>query len=134
MILVAAGKKIEPWPGQSPINAENAEQLRRQHHVAVLRPLAVPDQDDAPRAVDVGDHETADFGGPQSGCIAASERRPALQARHGFKKLYDFVGAQYDGQLAWLPRIRNALGNNRLAKRHAVKEPQRTDDLVQRRP
>lgn len=134
MTLVAAGKEIEPWPGPPPINAEDAEQLRRQHHVAVFRPLAVPDQDDAPRAVDVGDHETADFRGPQSGRIAASERRPALQARNGFKELHDFVRAQYHGQLAGLPRIRNALGNNRFSKRHAVKEPQRTDDLVQRRP
>jgi hypothetical protein len=30
----------------------------------------------------------------------------------------------YDGQLAWLPRIRDALGNNRLAECHAVKEAQ----------
>src|ERR1700704_3132003 len=85
-----------------------------------------------PRALSTS--ATADFGGPQSSRIAASERRPALQARHGFQKLHDFVWAQYDGQLAWLPRIWDALGNNRLAECHAVKEAQRTDDLVQRRP
>ena len=33
-------------------------------------------------------------------------------ARHGFEKLHDFVGAKNNRQLARLPRIGDALGNN----------------------
>ncbi len=89
----------------------------------------MPDQNDAPRAVDVGDHQTGDLGGSQPGRVAASERRPALQARHGFEKLHDFVGAQNGRQFARLSRVRDALGNDRLDERDALKETQRADDL-----
>ena len=43
-------------------------------------------------------HPARRLGGPRSGCTAASERRPALRARHGFQKP-DFVWAQLTGSL-----------------------------------
>jgi hypothetical protein len=62
------------------------------------------------------------------------ERGAALQARYRFEKLHDLVGAERNWQLAWFPSIGNALRDERLAERDAVEEPQRADDLVQRRP
>jgi hypothetical protein len=51
-----------------------------------------------------------------------------------FEELNHFVGAEHDRQFARLPRIGNALGDERLAERDAIEEPQRADDLVQGRP
>ena len=42
-------------PGRLPVLAENGEQSGREHHVAVLVPLALADADDHPTAIDVGD-------------------------------------------------------------------------------
>ena len=53
MIIVAAGEQERLRPGEAPIGAQDAEQLRRQHHVAVLPALAVTHQDHAAGAVDV---------------------------------------------------------------------------------
>ena len=134
MIVIAARERIGRWPGQPPVGAQDAEQLRRQHHVAVLAALAVPHQDDATRAVDVLDSKPRDLRGPQPRRIGCRQRRAALQARHGFEKSHDLVGAEHDRQLARLPRIGDALGNVCLAERDAVEETQGADDLVQPRP
>jgi hypothetical protein len=52
---------------------------------------------------------------------------PCLQEAH------DLVGAQHDRQLARL-RIGDCAPAPVLAERYALEEPQRADDLVQRRP
>jgi hypothetical protein len=51
VLFIPPGKEIGRWPGEPPISAQNAEQLRRQHHVAIFRAFAVTDQDHAARAV-----------------------------------------------------------------------------------
>ena len=39
MIFVTTGEQIKPRPGEPPVGAQDAEQLGRQHHVAILRAL-----------------------------------------------------------------------------------------------
>jgi hypothetical protein len=75
-----------------------------------------------------------DLGGPQSGRVGGGQRGAALQARHRLEELNHFVGAEDDRQLTRFSRIGNAFRDQRLAERNAVEKPQRTDDLVQRRP
>ena len=123
MILVTTGEQIKPRPGEPPVGAQDAQQLGRQHHVAILRALAVAHLDDAAGAVDVFDPQSRDFGGPESGRIGGGERGAALQARYRFKKLNHFVGAEHDRQLARFSRIGNALRDERLAERDAVEKP-----------
>ena len=81
MLFIPSGKEIDRWPGEPPIGAQNAEQLRRQHHVAIFRAFAMTDQDHAPRAVDVRHTQPRDLRGPEPGRIGRGQRRPALQAQ-----------------------------------------------------
>jgi len=117
MILVPAGKEIGSWSRHFPIGAQDAEQLRRQHHVTVFRALAAPNQDHAAGAIDVGHSQSGDLRRPEPRGIGRGQRRPALQARYGFENLHDFVGAQHDRQLARLARIGDPLWDIRLAER-----------------
>src|ERR1700728_1724478 len=66
MSVIAAREQKRLWPGESPVRAQDAEKLRRQHHVAVLRALAVTHQNDATAAVDILDSEPCDLRGSQS--------------------------------------------------------------------
>src|SRR6266404_2975920 len=131
MIFVTPREQIKPRPGEPPVGAQDAKQLGRQHHVAILRPLAVAHLDDTAGAVDVFDPQSRDLGGPEPGRISGRERGAALQARHGLEELHRFVGAQHARQFEGLARVGNALRNSRLAKRDAVEKPYRADDLVQ---
>src|SRR5262245_896790 len=70
----------------------------------------------------------------KSGGIDRGQRGTAFEAWDCLKKAHDLVGAQHHWQLARLTGIRDALRYRGLAKRHAIEEPQRADDLVQRRP
>jgi hypothetical protein len=51
-----------------------------------------------------------------------------------FQEAHDLVGAQHDRQLARLARTGDALWHRVLAERYAIEEPQRADDLIERRP
>ena len=134
MLFIPPGKEIGRWPGEPPIGAQNAEQLRRQHHVAIFRAFAVTDQDHAARAVDVRHSQPRNLRGPEPGRIGRGQRRPALQTRNGFEKSHDLVGAEHDRQLARLSRVRDPLGDGCLAERDAVEETQGADDLVETGP
>ena len=111
-----------------------AQELRREHDVAVLAALALLDPDHHPLAVDVGNLQENDFRHAQSSGIDRGQRGAALEARDRLQKAHHLVGAQHDRQLARLTRIGDAFRHRGLAERHAIEEPQRADNLVQRRP
>jgi len=94
----------------------------------------VLDPDDHPDAVDIGVLQASRFRRPQPRRVGRCKRGTGLQARHRFEKAHDFVGVQHHRQLARLARVGDALRDLAMAERHAIKEPQRTDRLVQRRP
>ena len=122
MSVIAAREQKRLWPGESPVRAQDAEKLRRQHHVAVLRALAVTHQNDATAAVDILNSEPCDLRGSQSRRVGCRQRGPVLQTRNGFEKSHDLIGAEHDRQLARLPRVRDALGDGCLAERNAAEE------------
>ena len=47
MSVIATWEQKRLWLGESPVRAQDAEKLGRQHHIAVLRALAVTHQNDA---------------------------------------------------------------------------------------
>src|ERR1700681_3304153 len=96
MIFVTTREQITPRPGEPPVGAQDAEQLGRQHHVAILRAFAVAHLDDTAGAVDVFDPQSRNLRGPEPGRIGGGERGAALQARHRLEELHDFIRAQYD--------------------------------------
>ena len=57
-----AGEEPVGRPGDLPVFAEQGQQPRREHHVAVLAALALADADDHALAVDVVDAEGHDLG------------------------------------------------------------------------
>ena len=59
--------------------AQQFEQTRRKHHVAVLAAFALLDADEHPLAVDVGDLERDDLGGAQARAIGHAQRRLVLE-------------------------------------------------------
>src|SRR3954454_20618621 len=134
MIVVAAGEQERLRAGEAPVRAQDAQQMRREHHVAILPTLAVTHQDDAAAAVNVRDPEPRDLRGAQPRRISRRQRGAVLQARHRFKKLHDLIGAEHDRQLARLARVGDAFRKARFAQRDPVEEAQSADDLVQAGP
>ena len=134
VLCVAAGEQPVRRPRQPPIAAQDAEQLRRQHDIAVLAALALLDANHHPAAVDVGELETGHLGRTQPGGIGGGQRGPMLQAWHRLEEAHHLLGAEHHRQLPWFARIGDPLRQIGPTERHSVEEPQRTDDLVQPRP
>src|SRR3712207_5789224 len=62
----------------APPGAQELEQVRRQHGMAVLAALALLDPDQHARAVDVAHLERHDLGDAQSGAVGGAQRGPVL--------------------------------------------------------
>ena len=131
---IAAGKQPVLGPGQAPVGAQDAQQLRREHDVAVLAALALLDADHHAAAVDVGDLEADRLRGAQARRIGRGQRGAVLQARHRLEEAHDLVGAQHHRQLAAARAHTGSARASRPAERHAIEEAQGADRLVQRRP
>ncbi len=132
--LVPAGEQPLRRSRQPPVGAQDAQQLRRQHDIAVFAALAVLDPDYHPAAVDIADFEPDRLRGAQPGGISGGQRSPGLQARHRFEKTHHLIGAQHDRQLARLAGVRDAFRDLGLPEGDAVEEPQRANRLIERRP
>jgi len=103
VIVIAAWKQKRLRPGEPPIRTQDTQKLRRQHHIAIPRALAVTHQNDATAAVDICDPEPSDFRGAKPGGIGSRQRGAALQARDGFEKSHDLIGAEHN----WCRAARN---------------------------
>ncbi len=77
---IAAGEQPAPRPGLPPPGAQQVQEIRREHDVAVLAALALLDPDQHARRVDVGDLEMDDLRGAQAAAIGDAESRLVLQA------------------------------------------------------
>jgi len=89
--LIATGKEPVLRPGEPPVSAQDTEQLRRQHDVAVLAAFAVLDTDHHPAAVDIADLEPDRLGRARPRGVGGGQRGAGLQARNGFEKADDTV-------------------------------------------
>ena len=69
-----AGKEPVPGPFDFPPVPQDRQQLRREHHVAVLFSLALRDAQHHPLAVDGGHGETDGLGDAQAGGVARGQR------------------------------------------------------------
>ena len=132
--LSRPGNKKSLGMREPPIAAQDAEQLLGQHDVALLAALAAFDPDDHAAAVDVGRLQADHLRHPQPRSVGGGQRDTRLEARDGFEKAHDFVGAQNGRQLARFAGIGDPLRDRIAAERHTVEETQRADDLIERRP
>ena len=90
----------EPVPGpvHLPPLAEDRQQLRREHHVAVLPALAVRDAQNHAAAVDGGHGEADGLGDAQAGGVARGQDGVMLGGLHRIEELQHLFPAQHDGQ------------------------------------
>ena len=79
-LRAGAGKEPMPGPFHLPPVAEDGQQLRREHHVAVLLSFAVGDPQHHPSAVDVGHREVQSLGDAQARGVAGGQDGAVLMA------------------------------------------------------
>jgi hypothetical protein len=85
-------------PFHSPPVTQDFQQLRRQHHVAILLTLALIDANHHPRAVNVPYGEANRFRDAQARRVARGQDRAMLGAADAVEELEDFFRAQDNGQ------------------------------------
>ena len=125
-----AGEEEVARPGGLPVGAEDLQQPRREHDVAILLPLALADADDHALAVDVGDAQAGDLGDPQAGGIGGHEQGAVLEVGDGGEEAGHLVGAQDDRESAGLLGRGDARGDIVAAQGLAVEEAQGAAGLV----
>ena len=96
---LASGEEVRPGPVGLPVLAEDRQQPRREHHVAVLVPLALADVDDHAGAVDVLDAEPGDLGEPQPAGVGGHEQRAVLGVLQRVEEPGHLVLAEDDREL-----------------------------------
>jgi len=94
----------------------------------------VLDPDDPPGAVDIRDFQAGRFGRPQTRGIGRGQSGAVANAWNRLQEPHDLVGAQHHRQPTRLARVGDPLGQFGLSKRHAKKETQGADGLVQAAP
>jgi hypothetical protein len=130
---VLAGKEPDLRPRRLPPFAQELEQLRRQHHVAVPLSLALLDPEHHALAVDVRHLQVRDLGHPEARAVGDAERGLVLEARRGLEEARHLLLAQDDRRLARLGHDPQRTNEVWFFERHGEKEPQRRDGGVDRR-
>ena len=128
-----AGKEPVPRPVDLPPGAQDLEQLRREHHVAVLLPLALRDAERHPFAVDGGHREADGLGDAQAGGVARGQDGVVLGGLHPVEKLGHFFRAEHDRQGSGLLRHGDhVVEDPPLPEGDPVEEPESRDGDDQR--
>ena len=99
---VLAGKEPDQGPRDPPPVAQEFEQLRREHRIAILAALALLDADEHALRVDIADLERHDFRHPQPSAIGRAQSCLVLGARGRLEKASHFRRAQDEGYFARL--------------------------------
>ena len=75
-----------------PVDAQQLEQLRREHHLAIFMTLALTDTDDLALAVDIRHPQVGELGNPQAGGIDGHQDGAVFEVRRGFEDCCHFCG------------------------------------------
>ena len=92
------GNSQEARAGAAPVRAQDRQQLRREHDVAVAPALALADVDGHPGAVDVADLEPDGLGDAQAGGVDRGQQRAHLPVGDGGQQARDLVLGEDGGQ------------------------------------
>ena len=128
---VAAGQQAREQPlargaGAPPVVAQDLQQARREHHVAVLAALALRDAHDHALRIDVARAQADGFRNAQAGGVAGRQDGAVLGGGDAVEEADHLPGAGHDRQLAGLLGGGQDLGQLPvLAQGDAVEEAQR---------
>src|SRR5215831_16970914 len=109
----------------SQLGPQDPEQLRRQHHIALLAALAISHVDHHATAVDVFNAQPYDLTGTQACSVRGCERDTISPARNRLEKGGDLLWAQDHGKRFGSARIGNALGKVFASQCDAIEKAQR---------
>ena len=127
---VLAWKQPGARPADAPPLAQDIEQHRRQHCEAILAPLALLDAEQHARAIDIGDLQRDNLGGPEPRAIGDAQRRLILGAGRRIEQAGDFILGQHRGQLPGLLDAEQRLAKLVPVERDAEEEPKRSHGRV----
>jgi hypothetical protein len=113
-----------------PVFTEQGQQPGREHHVAVVAPLALADAEDHAFAVDVVDAQRHDLRDPQPGGVGGHEEGAVLDAGDDLEEPGDFLEAEDDGELLGLLGAGDARQGGVAAEGDLVEEAEGGDGLV----
>src|ERR1700688_853013 len=120
---VLSRKQPALWSCFLPPGAQQFEQMRRQHHIAVLAAFALLDTDQHAFAVDVADLERDHPRGEQSRSVSHAHRRLVFEPRRGIQQPRHFFRAKNDRQLAGLMEELGVIDWVGTPERHFEEEP-----------
>ena len=80
----------------APPGAQQVEERRGEHDVAIALAFPLLDADHHPATVDIGGSEMDGFRDAQAGGVAGRQDRAVLGGVHAVEKLDDFGGAEHD--------------------------------------
>ena len=95
----------------------------------ILAPFAAANPDRVPGAVDIAHVEVSQFGDPGSGGIHRGQHGAVAEVSGRFQQRFDFLRAQDDRQLPFVPGQGNAFDGDLAVQRVGVEKPESRDDL-----
>ena len=129
-----AGEQVGAGPDDLPVAAEEGQEARREHDLAILAALALADADDHAAAVDVLDAQRGDLGEPQAGGVGGHEDGAVLEVADGGEELGDLVEAEDDGELPGGPGTDDAIVDPSPLEGGAVEEAECGAGLIELGP
>ena len=125
-----SGKEPVSRPGDLPVFAEQGQQSWREHHIAILAPLALTNAKNHSLAVDVLDAQGNDLRDPQACGIGGHEDGAVLDTDDGRKEPGHFLETEHDGEPFGLFGANNAYEDPLPTEDDFVEEPQGGDGLI----
>src|SRR5208337_2414400 len=122
-LRIAARKQPTLWTCCLPPDAQKREQMRRQHHIAILAALALLDADQHALAVNVGDLERDHFRGAQTRSIGHAQGRFVFEPWCRIEQPRHLFRAEHPRQSSRLMDEPRVLDDGISLERHSEKEP-----------
>jgi hypothetical protein len=116
-VVITGRAKLPPLPQQ-------AEQIRRQHDVAILAALGLDDANDVLRGVDVADPQAHHLAGAQAAAIGQAEQHANLEGLGDREQAFGLVGADHQRDLLGLAEVIDVGGKVQSPECHPEQEPQ----------
>src|SRR5262245_44946735 len=111
--------------------AQDLEQHRRKHHVAIFTTFTLFDTNDHPSAVDGGGLQANSFRNAQAYRVASGQNHAMLATSHATEEMHNFFRAQNDGKLLRLLGKRDIFSKGPFFfERNLVKETKRCNSRM----
>src|SRR5450759_4298835 len=105
-----------------PVSPEDGQQLRGEHHVAILLSLALTDMDEHALAIDVAGRQPDDFGNAKAGRVGGHQKGLVPGVLESSEESSNFSRTQDDWKSSFPSRIGDGLQRPLLVQRNLVEK------------